>query len=614
MFDKEILIEKLSLNDKINLIVFKDSNNTNGVYNLSRDKVNEFIPTICSSLVFKKKEVVFNYDSIKNLLNILLENVHTFKQLDNSNLQFVKVSNNEEVTASVKTDYLSIFTKKEKAVKKHLSSQVELSNNLKEKLDSSEITKFEYDEAVSKLVTIDDIDNRVREIIDFIIPLIKAVDNHNVGNDSNVRKNMISKKTKQILLLICIVYYNAMMYFVYGNRVSDGVLEIIIVIWAALNVVFIVAWGRVSMIRFKKKKKDDLTTDDFKVVSPTEKTKKKETVKEEVIGEEVIQVESNNTVFTHVDLQEACSDFYNYTLQHGLMIEHKKIKELFAAMASSRLIVLANNENNNKFIELINSFFGNKTFSTTLEDGITSESLIYFEGSGITDFFKGINDANNNLSNVCITSLFNVDLSTCHLYLKNILRFCSKPNDKSLIKINGAGYNIEEYLAEKKLYIPKNMWFFLFAKSNDVLINETINSTALYLDLGLFAVEKVENNFELRYMSVSNFMDEVNHAREHNHLSNESWVQLDEVEKLLNEKYEFTLENVIVRKLESYASVLNVMFEDEKIAVDSMISNVLLPVIYSYDDNMYHTVLNILKEVFGDENIVLTKDNLNKYK
>ncbi len=602
MIINEGIINKLTIEKKLSLLVYKNMKDMLGEHNISEEKLENVINSVSNIVVYKDNSKTVNYNVISAFKNEVFKNISILKT-DESSLKLFKTEDATEAFKLLKKDATLILSKDPKKLIKSLLAKVQKGKELKEDKLNGLLEEVDYNIAIKSddVILESDIDVILDKTIGKLLPFIDKIENPNLmERDDN--KPMFSNKTKKVALALVAIYYNVVMYYSFGFKYEgDTNFNIVVSAWVIINLICIL-----FAFRLRKKKivtknvvKEEISTHDFEVIEPQ---------KHEVVV--------SKAIFNQIDLKQLCDNFYLYLLENGLMLEHKKIREIFAAMSSNRLLILNNKSYLNKeFLTVLNSFFGNSTYYKELDDQCINEDHIYFDDSNASGFTRGICSAIDNTSNVNISSLLNVNLENCHLYLNSLVSFAKNPNEKGKITLDLKDYSISDYVVGRNLAIPKNTWFILFTQegTKQVLDNKIANDL-ITLDINVIEVEKKQSNEKFSVLSAVNFLDAINTAREKNYLTNESWEKIDELERELNSKINFSIENKIVRKLEVYASVYKIMCENEKDALDSTIANILLPIIFVGKENVFNIVLDTLKDVFEDENIILTKELLSKYK
>lgn len=608
MIKNDNIINNLKLSEKLDLLIVKNSKNPFGEYKISEIKLIEKIKKVSNIVVYKSNEKSVTYNVISSFKKEVFSQIDDLINDEECNIKLYKTENAVEALNALENNSLFVLSKNPKNLCSELMNKVEKFKESKESLDLELITEYEFNELIkdNEIYSEEKLDTLLDVKISQLLPFIEKVENTNLEKkEYGITNNLFSAKVKKMFLMIIAAYYNILMYFVFGhanNEVDINNKYYIIGFWAFINLIFILVFFRLRNKKIKKVKNDvikEVQTIDFEVVEPT--------------IHEVVVTKSN---FNQINLKELCESFYIYLLNKGLMLEPKKIRELFAAMSASRLVIINNKSLKNKeFLEVLNEFFGNKTYYKELSNDVATEHDVFFEdGTLVSDFTKGICNSIDNTSTVNITSLLNVNLDNCNLYLNSIVNYAKNPNEKGRITLDSSDYSISNYIVGKNLPIPTNTWFILFSKENNNIIKNAVVKEAITIDIDVTQVERKETTEEFKVLSAVNFLDAINKARESNFLSNDSWDKIDELENGLNRKINFNIENKIIRKLEIFASVYNVISEDERTSLDASIANILLPIIFYNKTGIYNDVLDCLKEVFEEEYILSTKESLIKFK
>lgn len=615
---KDDIIQSLSVNQKINFLILKLERKVK-IFNviLEEEQVKKLSSTMDLREVFNKNGQKITMQVIEQFMIEVFKNITTFsssgesenvlkiKNVISANDAIEAYSNGIQITTSI--DKRSI---KEELEKKYLESL-----KVREEVVSGNVTKADY-EAMAKsgeIFTIEMINEKVDEILSFVLPIIhqavKRYEVKKVKKENQVTRKSLSPKLKLIILLVFALYYNAVSLFIYNVRYKDEVSEqVTIGLLIIVNIIFLVL-----LLRCIPKKQKNKTNkyvemiEDFELVIPSKS--KISTTRKSIFGDTV-------------DLKELCDNFYLFLVSKGMLLEHKKIRELFSSMASNKLVVIRNTSYTDlKFLKAFNEFLGNETYYEVANKNIASEQeLIWINKHGqatTSDFINGICEASKHSNNVNVAALTEVDLEKCNLYLGSILNFVRNPNEKGSIRIDMVKEApISQYMTNGKLPIPKNMWFLLFLNEESIYkLPKNLVEDTILLEIDIKDVDSKEYTKELKALSYTGFVDAITKAKEENFIPDELWSKIDEFEELMNNKYNYSIANNTVRKMENYASSYNVCGEDESVSVDSSIANILLGFIFNenfIDEESHKVITSMLTEVFDD--IVITKEALNKYK
>ncbi len=607
----EEISKGFTLDEKLNLLLVSSSKIIQeDSIDIPKSKVLEFLKDTSFLSLYKTnnnkitKELIFNF--VTTLYQKAITNNSSVKK---NKLSMVKTQN-DDMLVSFKNGANVIITENHKKTKSFLMMKLNEETTYKEKLAVSEITKEDFNEYEEEnlFMTENLLNKKVEEIIDFIMPLIKAkIKFDKKGKPSAVskelKKSFIPSSIKIILTLIFAGYYNVLMYVIFSKK-SDGseFYNFILIITIMLNVLFV--YLLIHFIpKFNRKNKKNKLVDmlnEFTIVT----------------GEEDKSITRKNTFNSNINFTDVCKNFYNFSLSNGLLVEHKKIRELFSAMASHRLVYINDTSNSSgKLLKVLNDFLGNETYYDTLDNSIdTEDALIWRYENGklkLSNFVNGVCEANKHTNNINITALLNVNVEKSVNYLGCINNFIKNPNEKGVLKINSnSDEGLNEFINNGRLSIPKNTWFFLF--TNDEILTKK-NLDSILIELETKEVEASNSMINEDVLSYTNFIDIINRAREESYLSDEGWNKIDSLETELKNKYKFALENQIVRKMETYSSVYNVTGADEVETIDSVLANIVVPNFLSKVSLTDNRDINAILDSSFDENQVITKNAINKY-
>ncbi len=614
---KDDILKSLSVNQKINFLILKLERKIK-IFNviLEEEQVKKLASTMELRDVFNKNGQQITMQVVEFFMLEIFKNITTFSSTGDSEnvLKIKNITNSTEAIQSYEEGINIVTSIDKRKIKEELEHKYTESLKVRESVVNGTISKSEYDEKSKngEIFTIELINQRVDEILSFVVPIIyqavKRYEVKKVKKENHVKNTKVSTKLKLTLLFIIALYYNAVAFFIYSVRLKTELAEeVTLGLIIVVNVLFIIF--AIRSIPRKEKVKSNKYLDmieDFELVIPS-KSK--------------ISTTRKNVISNAVNLKELCDNFYAFLVSKGMLLEHKKIRELFSAMASNRLVVIRNSSYTDlKFLQALNEFLGNETYYDVANNISSEQELIWVNkhGSAATsDFINGICASTKHSNNVNVVALTEVNLADCNLYLSNVLNFVKNPNEKGSIKIDMVKESpISQYMTNGKLPIPKNIWFLLFVSEDSInkLPKKLVDDTIL-LEIEVKDVERKEYTKELTGLSYTSFIDAAVKAKEENYIPDELWAKIDEFEELMKNKFNYTIANNTIRKMENYASAYNVCGEDESVSVDSTIANVLLGYIFNesfIDADSHKTITTLLNEVFDD--LSITKETLNKYK
>lgn len=618
MIKNEVIINKLSISQKLNFITLSLQKKIKDFHVIiEKEQVSKILINVDLKDIFLKNDKEITFEVIEFYMIEIFKKLTSFSSSNSTGNTLImkNVSDVNEGLNSFLSGVHILTTSNKKKLMDELEEKYENSIDVRADMLSGDLSKEEYEKLIQSadIFPIESINEKVDYIISFVMPFIKeAVKKYVVKREKKVNEisgNIIPKKIIFFGLLSIVIYYNIVLYIIYVNRIYGFTNQsTIVTTLVCMNFFFALALFKFRPKRVKKKVNVYLEMlDEFTEVQPDEQ----------------IVTTTRKSVFNNsVNLKEVCDNFYSFLVSKGMLLEHKKIRELFSAMGANRLVFIRNKSYTDlKFLKVLNEFLGNEMYYESAASISSEQELIWVNkhGSAATsDFINGICEATKHSNNMNVVSLIDVNLETCNLYLSSVYNFVKNPNEKGSIKIDMVNEaQISQYMTNGKLPISKNIWFLLFISEDSVAtLPKKIIDDSLLIEIEIKTVEPKEYSKEHEVLSFVNFADSITKAREDKYISDELWMKIDEFEQLLKEKYNYTIANGTVRKMEVYASCYNVCGEDEEASIDSAIANVLLPFIFTkkfVDEETAKVVTKMLSDVFGNSTTA-SKEVLNKYK
>ena len=444
-------------------------------------------------------------------------------------------------------------------------------------------------------------------------------------NGKNNYKNVNRMSGKKKILLETIIYaYFLSALAIVGLTVSGLLIAAVIAI-GLISVIYLVAV--VKTIKTEKEYKklssphpiNDMVNDldsfvvsskaEFKPVVASEEEVKEE-VKEEIIEtveeteeeisekEEAKDIEEEEEVSfatcefelkddtleysKEVELRLLCSNFYEFALKKGLIIEQSSIRMLISSICSTKLLFLraARMDLLPKVISVLNEFLGNdeNIFDvTTLEDN----SLVWktVENSKVhTDFVKALYQARKYRKHLNVITLNNVNVETMNEYFEEYFKYCSHPT---------VNYNVNFGTKTKKelFSLPNNVMFVVIPETYDFIENipykVAVNSSTLEIQVRENELIS-DTEVVVKHYPYYSFMALIEMEKNNFYLPEESWKRIDDFEETLSLTGKFRVENKTVLQIESFVTALMACGADEAEVFDAAIATRIAPTVKSY--------------------------------
>lgn len=368
----------------------------------------------------------------------------------------------------------------------------------------------------------------------------------------------------------------------------------------------------VSLEEWQKSNEESPLEEEVEEVSETEE------IEEESV-EEVLVEESNTNIpgpkniinrepffVKEIDIKEYCDELYQYLQDFGLSVHKRNIRQIFAAIAANKVIVLKNEDSSisERFVEVFTDFIGAKYFSNSLKREVNTFSDMFFDEFSLKDCLYS---ASNNLNRLHFVGLGNVELEKLELFYDTVLEYSWNPE---------LPCDIENTYYDTVKEMPLNMWFFVYPKDNkDVYESKIYSRSTIVVDLNAsIATPKDEvynNQKQLSYEFLTNLYYE---GYEQFFIEETDWKKLDKVEEYLTEYSDFKLDNRLFRQMERYTSILIMFGGDQYEAMDDILYAKFLRVVLNLeinaDQNSENGLFQLFEKHFGLENLFKSKNIL----
>ncbi|QVK18989.1 hypothetical protein KHQ81_04575 [Mycoplasmatota bacterium] len=304
-----------------------------------------------------------------------------------------------------------------------------------------------------------------------------------------------------------------------------------------------------------------------------------------------------------VDPKKYCDDLYSYLQDNGLSVNMNNVREMFASMAATKLIIVKSEDPilSQRFVELFSDFIGAYYTKDKVKPNLELFDDLYLDNYR---FKKFILKANHDPNKINIMSLRDVKLDTLEQCFDKVLEYAWNPL---------LACNIESSIFSFVKEMPINTWFMVIPKdSNDTFMSETLGNSAITLELNAKTIEPKEEVYEnekkLSYEFMTNLLLE---GYEKFYIKEAAWKKVDKVEEYLKEYSTFTLDNRMFRQLERYTSTYLMFGGDEYEAMDSVLYAKLLRVIsilkINIDQDSEKGLFQLFEKLYGLENLTRSK-------
>ena len=307
-----------------------------------------------------------------------------------------------------------------------------------------------------------------------------------------------------------------------------------------------------------------------------------------------------------VDMNKVYNDFIKYALSEGIAVDKITAREMFASIASCRLIFVKNDnrELRNKFLAVFAKFFGVDFHMSQVNEYTNNlEDLIWNRNGALsvpTEFAKGLQASRQLPDKINMAFLENVNPATMNKYFKELLEYCKNPEVPCFVKIGAK--NVDGGLRD----LPKNLWFILCLEGDELVPSE-VAKYSITLQLNIKEATEVGEAVKFKEVSYPQLVDAINEAYENNFIAEEMWKKLDEFEDYLAKRGEYFIDNRIVREIERFAAIYLLCEGEQTDLIDTLLSKKLLlialPNTYTYLENDEETIMGMAEKIIGADYI-----------
>ena len=374
---------------------------------------------------------------------------------------------------------------------------------------------------------------------------------------------------------------------------------------------------------FKKKKKVEEVVEVFDPEKlNTISDKKTEHSGVEADNIERQQVESEHSFNSNATLPEVCESLTAFMNKNGIELDFSSARGLISAMGTTRLVFLKhpNTELVRKFIQVLSEFFFFCNYyenSSTLWKTTTDVLLAYKNGEyKKSNVLNAIMAGKKDPNNILFTTLFNVYPSS-FTYFDDFMNYVKNPISSTGVYISSGKGNKGK---GQFLEMPKNLWFFMvLSEEFDQPLSKNITDYAMVINLGM---REVEPHYDIfgndKLMSFNQFLRKINVAADEHFLNEDLWKKIDRFEDFMDLKTDFSIGNKAACQLEEYTAAYIACGGEEKDAVDSVLTNKLLPMANSVfdfkEDTEERNTAAFLDKTFGEDNCIYAQKELDRMK
>lgn len=298
--------------------------------------------------------------------------------------------------------------------------------------------------------------------------------------------------------------------------------------------------------------------------------------------------------------------------EKGQIPQEHTVRDLFAAMASTRLLVTTGmkGEAFAHMISLLGEFFGCKASLDTVDSGYTDESALFFGRNGEGELYpreaqKALEAARRDPRTIHILALDGVSTENISEYFVPYARYARAPHSACTVTLDkGAG-------EKTTCHLPENLWLVLNLREGEKLsrLPDYITEVAAVLKPAFIPGEKAENHTELPTFRYGQMLYLVDRLKAVSPVGEDTWKCIDRLEAYAARLTPFALSNKLWLGLESFMAVLMTVESDTAVVLDEAMAARLMPALVAALSGKLseeeQSLSETLDAVFGDGNTTL---------
>ena len=376
----------------------------------------------------------------------------------------------------------------------------------------------------------------------------------------------------------------------------------------AIVVVFIlINLLALGLAKDARKLKGDQNSSLLNILSETDDVDGRNIVEEEFsVGGDGKAVRRTSRLVESVDMNRVYNDFIKFALSEGIVVDKITAREIFASLASCRLIFVKNEDKEleKEFFKVLAKFLGVEYYGSKITEATTSlDKLIWTTNGSVShpsEFAKGLQASRQLPEKINLAFLEDVNPQTMSKYFKELFEYCKNPDVPCMVRIGSK--SVDDGMRE----LAKNLWFILMLEGDEMLPSE-VAKYSISLDINIKKAEEKGEAIKFKELSYPQLVDAVNEAYEEHFIAEDMWKKLDEFENYLAKRGEYFIDNRIVRELERFAAIYLVCEGEQTDLIDTLLSKKLLlialPNTYTYLENDEETIMGMAEKILGADYI-----------
>ena len=288
-----------------------------------------------------------------------------------------------------------------------------------------------------------------------------------------------------------------------------------------------------------------------------------DTVEEEqtaVVEDRVEGVDAERLAYVDKDqsFENAAREFEIFAAERGCKFAPDTVKNIFASIASSRLLVTYGMEESafKKLMLLLTGYFETAAHIDRVDTAYNESGSVLFKndptnGRAKTNVLAAIESAGNIKHAIHFAALDNVVPADLPQYFTAYVNYVKNPLGNSHVTV------LNDRGAETSYYIPKNLWFVLNLAKNEMPdgLPGFVSEVATVNHFAFSECQSSAQHTHVRKFSYYQLEHLTDKATSKVSVSEDLWKKIDRIEEFTNKRIPFALGNKVWLCLEKYAYV-----------------------------------------------------------
>ena len=312
----------------------------------------------------------------------------------------------------------------------------------------------------------------------------------------------------------------------------------------------------------------------------------------------------------------AAEQFIAFAASRGYKFEPNSVKEIFAAMSASRLVITKGMTNDSfaAAIKVLSEYFGTTSGVDAVDYSYVNDSSALYRTVGaikqktaLANVIERSSQAKEKVHIAALTEVTFVDMSN---YFVPFSRYIRNPRNATVIEAVGEG-------GEAVSFKPsENLWFFVNLKMGESLRNipSYISELASVIKIDYSGAVPMMLTIPTVQFSYYQFDFMLEKIKSKNGISEDTWKKIDSLEAFVRNSTPYVLSNRVAIAIEKFYAVFNACGGDEKEALDRALSARVIPsaivVLNGAENTENKNLSEKLEMIFGEENIEISRSTI----